>query len=153
MLSEFTQSWKAFKFQERLIFDFHHNYFDQFKTSWKISVIDNNYCLYSFIKLIPIRWAWELVPWKVGWGSIHNNMRHNRKVFMATLWARNSQRKLSTSPICLERGGTVSRGERNPRTPKSAPSTADKGSGENSLMWNTSCSTPYHLETAGICVP
>ena len=56
------------------------------------------------------RWAWELVPRKVGGGGPCG------EVSMATLWAGTSQKTLSTSPRCLERGGTVNRGARNLRT-------------------------------------
>ena len=51
---------------------------------------------------------------KKGWLA---SMRHSREVSMATLWAGTRQKTLSTSPRCLERGGTVNREARNLRTP------------------------------------
>ena len=55
---------------------------------------------------------------KKGWWGAHASMRHSREASMATLWAGTSQKTLSASPSCLERGGTVNREARNLRTPR-----------------------------------
>ena len=65
----------------------------------------------STVKLVAYRWAWELVPWKVGEGPVQ--VWGTARRFPWGPCEREPAKGNSTSPTCLERGGTTNRGGRN----------------------------------------